>query len=261
MRTIATLTVALLAAGAVTLPASAAPPGRCDATDHRASAGPHIDDNTLNGIAWDTQHRLRSEVDLTPLTDGAALFHEHNWNKGTTGHGAPWTTTSAYTDTLTTTMNKQQVPLWHQVTRYLHTHPNARLLAELDNWQIAGTRPWLRQVIATARQWHVMPQIQWTGTRGALSALAGLAPRTVAVYRLDHDERLTALEARAMALDVIAVSVREKAADVRLWRNRGYGVVSRQSTSVWWPRLVRLGIYTTQTNSPLAWVGYCRRHR
>ena len=96
-----------------------------------------------------------------------------------------------------------------------------------------------------------------TGTRGALKALRTFVDATV-LWRYDGESDLTPSAAVKIGVDLIGVARGAPTSVIRPWRQAGYPVIGRQSRIRGYAWAMRHHILTLQTNTPAAWLAYCK---
>lgn len=235
---------------------AAVPKPHCGVNTHRAGPTATIDDNTMEGVANSTTIGARAEMDLLPLTDGFAMYHEKRWQQTTTGTGVPWQTDTAYVQTLTTTRNGQRIPLFGDVLDYAQAN-GTKLQLELHHWADAWTPELAQQVVDEIRARGLVGQVWLTGTNGAMQALAQIAPELTVVWRVDNDETPSPDYIAKRSVEVLAIGTGRTTANVTLWRSWGVRVQGRQTTPTEFTRAYRIGLHTVQTNRPLLWLTFC----
>lgn len=252
-------TVAAVGAGFWVVADQAHAATNCGVVAHRFGSTATIDDNTLEGLARTTAMNARGEGDLLPTTDGLVLFHQKRWEQGTTGEGVPWETTTAYADSLTTTRNHQQIPLFGQVLDYGQAHPS-RFLFEAHYWQEAWTKSLLADAVAQVQNRGLAGQVQWTGTNAMMMALADISPAAVTVWRVDPDQTPTRAYVKSRSIEILQITSGRTRADIRMWRSWGLKVTGRNTRQGQYQEAYNHGLRVIQVLSGniQPWLNYCR---
>lgn len=251
-----TIFVTLLALLMLT-PATLAEAGsNCNVIDHRAGAGPKIDDNTLEGLKSDARKGFMSEVDGRVLLNGYTIYHENVWQNYTTGVGTPENSTVKYVKTLKTLDNGQSVPVMGDVITQTRRTEGLVMMEfdEPDSWTVKTITGLINRLRA-GNIWH---QWAFTGTKGALLRLKSVAPRATVMYRLDGGEYIDANMAKKYGIDILAVGNGFSKHRVTNWRHNGYDIWGRQTDPKSYSLMYNKGIRTLQTGAPHAWMSFCR---
>lgn len=246
----------------------------CRAIDHRSSAGPN-DDNTLEGIHRDAtiSTLIRSEIDGMVFADSIGAFHERDWSTRnvTTGTGDPHTSTAEYIRTIRTTQYGQVIPFMSQIMTQTVRDGGDMMMEfhDADYW----TGEQITSLVDRLSAKGLLNNHWWfTGTKGALDRLAGrdgkaqqaafatlarVAPEAYVVYRIDGDETLTEHQIERYGIDALQIGPTRTAQEIAAWRSLGLRVMARQTNPADFQQWLDKGVYTVQSNTPVAWLKAC----
>jgi hypothetical protein len=197
-----------------------------------------------------------SELDAVAVIGGTMLFHEKRWEQGTDGTGRVEDSTYAYASTLRTSAHNQQVPTLAEALSHLDSS-GGHALIEMHRWP-AWTPAHLRGLVRKIRSRGLQGRVSLTGTRGALGALADVAPHLIAVYRPDRDEVFTRRQAHHLSVEGVQVGWDFTAADVAAWRRAGFKVWGRQTGPDNFAARIDRNVLTVQSDHPGEWLDFCR---
>jgi hypothetical protein len=130
-------------------------------------------------------------------------------------------------------------------------------LIELHRWP-TWTPAHLRALVRKIRSRGLQGRVFLTGTKGALGALAEVAPHLVAMYRPDRDEVFTRRRAHRLSVEGVQVGGGFTTAEVAAWRRAGFRVWGRQTGPDNFAARIEHHVVTVQSDHPGAWLEFCR---